>query len=393
VTVLSRCQRFDLRRVDTATLAEHFKRIAAKEGWAAEEDALGLIARATEGSVRDGLSILDQAVAIGGGRVEVAGVRAMLGLADRGRIYNLLEHVLRGAAAPALVEFGKLVQDGSDPVQILSELAEAVHLATRIKVAGIAAAEPMPAEERRRAGSLADRLSLAMLSRTWQMLLKGMEEADKAPDPQAAGDMVLIRIAHTADLPSPDEVIRLLGASGGGARKAAEGGSAPAAGRASDHRAMLGANAASDERQNTSPDPDRASLASSQPRSFTDVVDLAGRHRDARLKVHLEEHVSLVKFDSAGSIDLNLLPGAPPEIANELREKLAKWTGRRWFIASSSEPGAPPLGEAVRSEQAREIEKIKEHPAVKAVLKHFPEASITSIRRSGRSTDDGEAVG
>jgi DNA polymerase-3 subunit gamma/tau len=156
---------------------------------------------------------------------------------------------------------------------------------------------------------------------------------------------------------------------------------------------MLGANAASDERQNTSPDPDRASLASSQPRSFTDVVDLAGRHRDARLKVHLEEHVSLVKFDSAGSIDLNLLPGAPPEIANELREKLAKWTGRRWFIAISSEPGAPPLGEAVRSEQAREIEKIKEHPAVKAVLEHFPEASITSIRRSGRSTDDGEAVG
>ncbi|MGE5512844.1 MAG: DNA polymerase III subunit gamma/tau [Bacteroidota bacterium] len=403
VTVLSRCQRFDLRRVDVATLIQHFKRIVANEGWTAEEDALALIARSAEGSVRDGLSILDQAVAMGSGRVETAGVRAMLGLADRGRVFDLLEHVFGGGTASALEAFAGLLHDGGDPVQILTDMAEAVHLATRVKVAGVdAGGDPIPAEERRRARSLADRLSAALLSRAWQMLLKGIEEAGKAPDPVAAAEMLLIRMAHTADLPSPDEIIRALGGAALPARKAQPQAAAPAreGDRGASGRTDFAGSAQSDfldpddepvdEPEDLDENP--APRAPAQPQSFADVVELAGLRRDARLKVHLEEHVSLVRFDAGGRIDLNLLDGAPREVANELREKLSKWTGRRWMVAVTSERGEPTIGETRRKQEARMLEEAKGHPAVRAVLDHFPGAKIR-IKRSGRSRDDDQASG
>jgi len=212
VTVLSRTQRFDLRRVDVPELAQHFAKIVGQEGAAAEPEALTLIARAAEGSVRDGLSLLDQAIAMGSGRVAVDAVRAMLGLADRSRIFDLLEHVFAGRAADALAALGTLHRDGAEPNQVLVDLAEAVHLAMRVKVAGAeAAGEALSAEERRRAVTIADKLSVPLLSRAWQMLLKGLEEIGKAPRPGAAAEMVLIRLAYTADLPSPDELIRTMG--------------------------------------------------------------------------------------------------------------------------------------------------------------------------------------
>lgn len=394
VTVLSRCQRFDLRRVDVRALLAHYKRIVANEGWVTEDDALALIARAAGGSVRDGLSILDQAAAMGRGQIEAVGVRAMLGLADRGRVFDLLEHVFSGTSAIALDAFAALLQDGGDSVQILTDLAEAVHLATRLKVAGAdAAGEILPAEERGRARSISDRLSLPLLSRAWQMLLKGIEEAGKAPDPQAAAEMVLIRMAHTADIPSPDQLIRALGGSGSIARKA-ERRVAPATARASGGGASDGTtDAVADDAETNEEAPEQAHgrLVAADPRSFSDVVELASRHREARLKVHLEEHVRLVRFDPVGSIDLNLLAGAPREMANELREKLGRWTGRRWLITTSSEPGEPPLGETMRRQEADEIEELKGHPAVRVVLEHFPEASIASVKRMGRPRDDDPA--
>jgi DNA polymerase-3 subunit gamma/tau len=404
VTVLSRCQRFDLRRVDVAALAAHFKRIAGNEGWSAEDEALALVARAAEGSVRDGLSMLDQAAAMGRGQVEAAGVRAMLGLADRSRIFDLLDHLFGGTAAEALTLFSALHRDGADPTQVLADLGEAVHLASRIKVAGAdGAGEAVPAEERRRASRLAETLSVPLLSRTWQMLMKGYEEAAKAPDPLAAADMVLIRIAHTADLPSPEDLLRALGgeAVAGRARR-------PIA-NAEQQRVALpqGEASAAIDTTEFAPRPDFDDFADDaaddetgeddggigqQPRSFAEVVALVGRHRDAKLKVHLEEHVSLVRFDATGSIDIHLLPQAPAELGNELREKLNKWTMRRWIVALSPRPGEPPLGLVERQRRAQEVEDAKNHPAVKAVLAQFPDGKV-NVKHTRPDRDDDKAAG
>jgi len=428
VTVLSRTQRFDLRRVDVPELSVHFANIIGKEGATADDDALALIARAAGGSVRDGLSLLDQAIAMGEGHVRAETVRAMLGLADRGRIFDLLEHVFRGDAKAALISLDELHRDGAEPVQLIADLAEAVHAAARIKAVGAeAGGAGMSAEERRRAGAIADRLSTPLLSRAWQMLLQGGEETGKAANPRAAAEMVLIRLAYTADLPSPGEVIRMLGgegalvrsgkptpAGGGAGRDAplnsAENTERTAAAMPSSTPAPASSHlpaAASDrpipfEDDGAYNDDDglafdaeyessldelagtpavAAPAALADPRSFAEVIALVGERRDMMLKMHLEDRVSLVKFDgAAGAIDLFLLPGAPPQLANELREKLNSWTSRKWVVVLSKEKGERPFGEVRREREAAEIEALKSHPAVKALLEQFPDAKITDIR-------------
>ena len=385
VTVLSRTQRFDLRRVDVAELVSHFSKIVAMEGAEADEEALAIIARAAEGSVRDGLSLLDQAIAMSAGKVDTERVRAMLGLADRGRIFDLLEHVLGGAVADALAALAALRRDGAEPQQVLTDLTDAVHVATRAKTLGPAGAgEGLSAEERRRAQSLAERLSLPILARAWQMLLKGLEEVARAPNPAAAAEMVLIRLAYTADLPSPDELIKALGGDGRRAAQACAG------------TRQTARNCAPEPRHRRGPEPTIAMPTSSgrgrsaglaadapallpAPRSLMDVIDLASARREAKLKVHLEEHVSLVKFDPAGAIELHLLAGAPKELANELREKLNAWTGKRWMVAVSKTPGEPPVGQVVRQREAAELSELQKHPAVAAVMRQFPDAEITSV--------------
>jgi DNA polymerase-3 subunit gamma/tau len=328
----------------------------------------------------------------------------MLGLADRSRIFDLLDHLFGGTAAEALTLFSALHRDGADPTQVLADLGEAVHLASRIKVAGAdGAGEAVPAEERRRASRLAETLSVPLLSRTWQMLMKGYEEAAKAPDPLAAADMVLIRIAHTADLPSPEDLLRALGgeAVAGRARR-------PIA-NAEQQRVALpqGEASAAIDTTEFAPRPDFDDFADDaaddetgeddggigqQPRSFAEVVALVGRHRDAKLKVHLEEHVSLVRFDATGSIDIHLLPQAPAELGNELREKLNKWTMRRWIVALSPRPGEPPLGLVERQRRAQEVEDAKNHPAVKAVLAQFPDGKV-NVKHTRPDRDDDKAAG
>jgi DNA polymerase-3 subunit gamma/tau len=438
VTVLSRCQRFDLRRVDVPRLAQHLKNIVANEGATADDDALTLISRAAEGSVRDALSILDQAISTSFGAqtganstVTAAAVRAMLGLADRGRIFDLLETLVAGEIASALGALDSLHKDGADAAQVLADLAEAVHITARVKAVGPdAAGEALALEEKRRAGALGDKLSMALLARLWQMLLKGLDEAGKAPNPLAAAEMVLIRIAHTSDLPPPDEIIRALG----GAPQQRRNGAALAEGV----RAGTGATAeagptplsASARTQPASPDDDldllpeddrdfdfpsdgvmdeesseedgerAAAPAAGQGPSlrplttFADVVGLAGDRRDAKLKVSLEEQVSLVKYDGvAGTIDIFLLPGASPDVANDLREKLNKWTGRRWIVALSKTPGEPPIGQVRREHEAQEIAALKRHPAVAAVLNAFPDAEVSPVRRIVRDRDDDSKAG
>ncbi|MGI9402902.1 MAG: DNA polymerase III subunit gamma/tau [Hyphomicrobium sp.] len=410
VTVLSRCQRFDLRRVDVPELTAHFKKIVAEERAKAADDALTIIARAAEGSVRDGLSLLDQAIAMGQGQVSVETVRAMLGLADRGRIFDLLEHLFRGDTKAALVALDGLHQAGAEPGQILSDLAEAVHAAARCKAVGPeAGSEGLSAEEKRRAQSLAERLSTPLLSRAWQMLLKGWEETARAPNTRAAAEMVLIRLAHTADLPAPDEVIRSLGGPGALAQAGAkvsrgDNGSTselPLGSAAPGPSAGLSGADVFDEPSQTdddgqliSVDDDEAAGGPPDPSSFSEVIALVGARRDAKLKVHLEEHVSLVKFDAAaGSIDLFLLPGGPSQIANELREKLNAWTRRRWVVMLSKAAGERPIGEVRREREAAELEALKAHPAVKAVLDEFPDAEIADVRPLVRPSEDETGTG
>jgi len=411
VTVLSRTQRFDLRRVDVPELSAHFARIVGKEGAQADADALALVARAAEGSVRDGLSLLDQAIAMGQGEVQAETVRSMLGLADRGRIFDLLEHAFRGDAKAALLALDDLHRDGAEPVQLLADLAEAVHAAARIKaVGGDAGSDGLSAEERRRASAIAANLSTALLSRAWQMLLKGGEETAKAANPRAAAEMVLIRLAHTADLPAPDELIRMLGGEGALARsgKPAPAAEAPrnaplnsaapapqpaslppaasstlipfdASARDADDDGFFDADYESSLDDLAGAPAGGAALA--DPRSFDEVIALVGERRDMMLKVHLEDRVSLVKFDTgAGAIDIFLLPGAPAQLANDLREKLNAWTGRKWVVVLSKAAGERTRGEVRREREAAELEALKAHPAVKAVLEQFPDAKITGIK-------------
>ncbi len=424
VTVLSRCQRFDLRRVEQPVLAEHFQKIVGLEGAEADADALQLIARAAEGSVRDGLSILDQAIAMGEGHVTAVKVRDMLGLADRGRIFDLAESLFKGDVAAAIRGLESLHRDGAEAAEIVSDLAEAVHAIARVKAVGEEpAGEALTAEEKARIASLASQLSMPYLARAWQMLVKGFEEVSRAPNPRVAAEMVLIRLAYTSDLPTPDELIKALG---GGAvpqrRPALPAGDAPAGQRGplnvstevpvaqndQDEPGDLGDLADAfefddggpledDDGEDEGASPVTSVPLKSDPRSFAEVVALAGEKRDAKLKFHLEDHVSLVKFDPvAGSIDLFLLPEAPPELANDLREKLNLWTTRKWVVVLSKDEGAKPVGVVRREREAAELESLKAHPAVRAVLEAFPDAKIAEVRRiAGRETDtdsESEAV-
>ncbi|HZP07888.1 DNA polymerase III subunit gamma/tau [Methyloceanibacter sp.] len=396
VTVLSRCQRFDLKRIESDELIEHLKRVTAQEGATAEEGALALIARAAEGSVRDALSILDRAIAFGAGKVETESVRGLLGLADRGRIFDLLETVLKGDAGAALGQLAELNRDGAEPGQVIADLADAVHAVTLVKAAGEGSADPAISEaERARAADLAKRLSMPALARAWQMLLKGHEEVRSSPRPLAAADMVLVRLAYAAELPPPAELARQLRDGGGRSEKAPSPPSPPPkparkpapseakAAPAISSPAPSPAGRQAEESENSAPPEAAPSL---ELRSFDDVVALAEAKRDLKLKHALLEQVRLVHF-KPGNIELNPLPQAAKNLTQELMRKLKSWTGRVWIVAVSDEPGAEPLGQQRREKEAREIETIREHPKVKEVLQHFPDARIAAVRPAATPQD------
>ncbi|MEM7748717.1 MAG: DNA polymerase III subunit gamma/tau [Pseudomonadota bacterium] len=386
VTVLSRCQRFDLRRVGVPDLTKHFAGIVANEGASADEDGLRLIARAAEGSVRDGLSILDQAIAMGSGHVGVENVRAMLGLADRGRVFDLFETMLRGDTAGALGAFESLHADGADPLQVLNDLAEVVHLTTKAKIAGAdASGETVSAEEAARTLELSAKLSIPLLSRLWQMLLKGIDEVNGAPSPATAAEMVLIRITHTADLPTPDELIKALGDGGATQSRAISGANGGAAQSGNGPVAQAAGNLA--PAADPVPRPDPSPTTAALPQTFEEVATFVGEQRDAMLRVHIEEHMSLIAFEP-GRIEFYPLDGAPRGLAGELGEKLSKWTGTRWVVVVGRERGEPPIGDVKRAKREAEIAEIKQEPAVAAVLQAFPDAEIADIRPLDDSETD-----
>jgi DNA polymerase III subunit gamma/tau len=394
ITVLSRCQRFDLRRVDAALLVKHLQGIAEKETVTAEPEALGLIARAAEGSVRDALSLLDQAIAHAAGPVRAEDVRGMLGLADRTKIIDLFEALMRADLARALAELREQYDAGADPAMVLGDLAEFTHFVTRVKIVPALADDVSLTEaERTRGRAFAAKLSMRVLARTWQMLLKGIEEVAAAGRPLAAAEMVLVRIAYAADLPTPDEVIRSLGdgARGNGASAAAPGGPpsprtemsarAPDMPRGGPHAALAAAPAELPAHEPVMRG-DEASVTAVALRSFEELVALTAEKRDLGLKSALERDVRLVRFED-GRLEFSLEPSAQKSLTGELSKKLADWTGRRWMVIVSAEQGQPSLYAKAQTRKAELKDGVRGDPLVQAVLTRFPGAEIVDVRTPG----------
>jgi DNA polymerase-3 subunit gamma/tau len=362
VTVLSRCQRFDLRRVGIAELAGHFGRVAEQEQVVVEPSALELIARAADGSVRDGLSLLDQAIAQADGVVTETAVSEMLGLADRGLVFDLMAAVMAGQPRQVLQLAELAHEHGADLGVMLQDLLELTYTLTRLKsLPALRDGQELPEAERTRGAALADRLSVPVLTRTWQMLLKGVSEVETAPDRRAAAEMVLIRLCYVSDLPPPGELVRRL--SNPGTTPAAPPAAAPSGGGV---RAVAGG----------------ASLPVPTPlahlTSFRDVTALVADRREAMLHAHLVHSVHLVRF-APPLIELRPRAEAPRDLAARLGALLTEATGTRWTIVLSGAEGEPTVAEqGAAADTARRV-AAADHPLVRAIMAAFPGAQIDAV--------------
>jgi len=398
ITVLSRCQRFDLRRIDAGALVAHLSSIAAKEGISVDDDALAMIARAAEGSARDSLSILDQAIAHGAGSVSAEAVRAMLGLADRARIVDLFEHVMKGDVAAALAEFRTQYDTGADPAAVLTDLAEFNHLVTRLRFVPTAMDDAsLSQDERERGADFARALSVRVLSRTWQMLLKGIPEVQSSNRPVSAAEMVLIRLAHAADLPTLDEALRSLDGAAPAQNGASRPNGAPAgsgngngggASAVAQTRMPSGSGGAQTMRLVEATPAPAAFVAPPAPvsepqhvpvRSLADIVALADAQRDIAFKVLVKRCIRPVRFEP-GRIDVSLTDDAPKLLLNDLTTKLRAWTGRSWLVSLSKEEGGQTLAEMESTKRENAFLDAKSDPTVAAILARFPGAKIIDVR-------------
>jgi DNA polymerase III subunit gamma/tau len=399
ITILSRCQRFDLRRVDAGLLVKHLEGIAAKEAITIEPEALALIARAAEGSVRDSLSLFDQAIAHAAGPVRAEDVRQMLGLADRTRTIDLFEALMRGDVAAALNELRAQYDTGADPAVVLADMAEFTHFVTRVKVVPAVADDLALIEvERARGRAFAEKLSMRVLSRTWQMLLKGITEVQAAGRPVAAAEMVLVRIAYAADLPTPDEVIRSIDGNGTGSRMQGNGGVSAAASAATAPPARFepprmepprggGPRAALAPAVQPIGDP-APRQAQSQPSPpplvigrFEELIALAAGKRDLGVKLALERDVRLVRCED-GRLEIALEPSAAKTLVNDLARKFSQWTSRRWMVVVSAESGQATMKAQDDARQAELKTGLRADPLVQAVFARFPGAEIVDVRKA-----------
>ncbi|MGD9919279.1 MAG: DNA polymerase III subunit gamma/tau [Paenirhodobacter sp.] len=384
VTVLSRCQRFDLRRIEPEVMIAHLSGIAAKEHAQIAEDALALITRAAEGSVRDAMSLLDQAISHGAGETTAEQVRAMLGLADRSRVLDLFDMVLKGDAAGALTELGGQYSDGADPMAVLRDLAEITHWVSVIKITPEAAEDPtVPPEERTRGQAMAQAVPMRVLSRLWQMLLKAIEEVSSAPNAMMAAEMALIRMTHVADLPDPETLMRKVqqGGGAGGGRGPAAGGSNGGGGprAAATTRVMLGGPMLTGAPSGAAVALAGAAPALSAYARFEDVVELIHRMRDMNLLIAVERGVRLVRY-SPGRIEFEPAPEAPRDLAATLASRLQGWTGARWGVSVVSEGGAPTIDE-VRNAAVIEAKAaaLEGNAVVQAIFAAFPKAQFEQV--------------
>ena len=381
VTVLSRCQRFDLRRIEPEDQIALLRKIATAEKAEISDDALALITRAAEGSARDATSLLDQAISHGAGETTAEQVRAMLGLADRGRVLDLIDLIMKGDAAGALAELSAQYADGADPMAVLRDLAEVTHWVSVVKITPDAAEDPtISPDERTRGQAMAEALPMRVLSRMWQMLLKALEEVAAAPNAMMAAEMAVIRLTHVADLPTPEELVRKLAdtpppppPSGGGISPQAGGSTVAQGTHAPAHSAPRGpvasaVAAVAVESEN----------ALDRYARFDQVVELIRTHRDVKLLVEVETTLRLVSY-SPGRIEMDPTENAPRDLAQRLGAKLQAWTGARWAVSVAS-GGGKTIAEVRDAEKLALEEDAKNHPLVQAVFSAFPGAKITEIR-------------
>ncbi len=447
ITVLSRCQRFDLRRIEAGELTEYLTKIIGLEGVGADTTALAMIARAAEGSVRDSLSLLDQAIAhaagTGDGKVEADAVRSMLGLADRARVIDLFEQIMKGEISAALRELKEQYDVGADPATVLTDLAEFVHFVTRARYVDTALNDPSLSEdEKTRGKAFSEQLSPRILGRAWQMLLKGIAEVQSSPRPLAAADMVLVRLTHAADLPTPDEVIKKLqsgelppstprdpqdsvpkngGAassqaeaitsssamiSGGGSGDNDDGGGSAATMRqvangptlVVDHEPQFSETQDIQQRaaptlvavpQSPPPQTDNApQQAFEQVSNFDDLLQVAEKKRDIRFKLMLRNNFSEISFEP-NRIEFHPVGNAPRDMAQIIDARLREWTGQQWEIVVAEVQGSATIKEIETETRERTFAQAETDPVVAAVLKTFPKSKILDVRFPGLETEDG----
>lgn len=424
ITVLSRCQRFDLRRIEQSKLIGLLRRISDAEGIQISDEALMLIARAGEGSARDSLSLLDQAMAHGGGAIEADDLRQMLGLADRARVIDLFGHLMAGRIEDALGELQAQYEIGADPAIVLTDLADFTHLVTRMKVAPKSADEASVTEaERARGQEFAEKISVRLLSRAWQILLKGVQEVQAASKPLAAADMVLVRLAYAADLPDPGDLMAQLqngqlpagggapaGGSAGGAGPSGGGGQAmavgaqpmaqgrPQAGPVMQAQAQVSGRPQLSAIQGGMPQtaPQQQASPQAQPeqqqsaynlKNLHDCAALASEKGDIPFKVKIQRLMRLVKFEP-GKIEIQPTDDAPADIAGEFGRKLSEWTGQRWFVVVSRTQGRPTIHEEQEANQQQLLSDAKSHPTVAALLAQFPGAKVIDVKVQASEEDE-----
>ncbi|SFL50533.1 DNA polymerase III subunit gamma/tau [Shimia aestuarii] len=378
VTVLSRCQRFDLRRIEPEDMIAMLRRISTAEGAEISDDALALITRAAEGSARDAQSLLDQAISHGAGETTADQVRAMLGLADRGRVLDLFDMILKGDAGGALTELSAQYADGADPLAVLRDLAEITHWVSVVKITPEAAEDPtVSPDERTRGQAMADQLPMRVLTRMWQMLLKALDEVASAPNAMMAAEMAIIRLTHVADLPSPEELVRKLQNTpppptppGGGMAPGGAGGGT---------MARANTQVSGGPGGNVTALAVDADQALARFATFDHVVELIRHNRDVKLLVEVETCVRLVSYQP-GRIEFVPTEAAPRDLAARLGQRLQGWTGNRWAVTIVNDGGAETIAEKRdAAENALRAEAL-EHPMVQAVLSAFPKAKITEIK-------------
>lgn len=391
VTVLSRCQRFDLRRIEPEVMIALMRKIATSEGAEIADDALALITRAAEGSARDATSLLDQAISHGAGETTADQVRAMLGLADRGRVLDLYDMILLGDAGGALNELSAQYADGADPMAVLRDLAEITHWVSVVKITPESADDPtISPDERARGQAMAEKLPMRVMTRMWQMLLKALEEVAAAPNAMMAAEMAIIRLTHVADLPSPEELVKKLqdtppppGPPGGGG-----GMNAPQMGGAT--QAYATAQVAGGPGGTVTALAPQADQALARFATFDHVVDLIQKNRDGLLLNNVKKYVRLAAYQP-GRIEFVPAPNAPQDLAQRLGGALQRWTGNRWAVILVNEGGAPSIFEVEDAENEALRAEAREHPLVKAVFDAFPKAKITDIKTQKEIAQEAQA--
>ena len=394
VTVLSRCQRFDLRRIEPEVMIALMRKIASAEAAEITDDALALITRAAEGSARDATSLLDQAISHGAGETTADQVRAMLGLADRGRVLDLFEAIMRGDASAALAELGAQYSDGADPMAIMRDLAEITHWISVVKITPDAADDPtVSPDERARGATLSEQLAMRVLTRMWQMLLKALDEVAQAPNSMMAAEMAIIRLTHVADLPSPEELIKKL--------QNSSPPPVPPSGGTSGVSAGIVTNAQSNTMvTSASTGGPTASLGSAQPATktvsalahyatFDAVVDLVRSQRDVKLLVEVESCIRLVSYQP-GRIEFTPTSDAPSDLSQRLGGALQRWTGARWAIILSNTGTAATITEDRTAAEDAIKAEAQQHPLMQAAIASFPNAKIIDIRTAAEITADAE---